>query len=204
MEKQIAIDIALKFANEKYGENGKRNYVLWHPGEIIEDDEIFYIPFLEEKVENQEVWVGAYKGVIIDKTTGEIFQPGSANLLEDWIWGFKLGFRKGRVDFTITKVNDHQKTIELIAELGMQYVVPELENGTIWKIPEMYNRKEIKKRISKLPCTFVNQGLTMGLRIIQEVVNSGAFEFEVKPTDFNIESICGELIDKNNLIKKSG
>ncbi len=203
MERQIAIEIALKFANEKYGKNGKRKFVLWNPEEIIEDDEIFYIPFLEEKDENQEVWIGAYKGVIIDKRTGELFQPGSAYPLEDWIWGFKLGFRKGRVDFTITKVNDHRRTVELIAELGMQYVVPELENGTIWKIPEMYNRKEIKKRISKLPCTFVNQGLTMGLSIIQEIVNSKVFEFELKPTDFNIERIYGELIDENNLIKNS-
>lgn len=73
MERQIVIEIVLKFVNEKYGKNGKCKFVLWNFEEIIEDDEIFYILFLEEKDENQEVWIGVYKGVIIDKRIGELF-----------------------------------------------------------------------------------------------------------------------------------
>lgn len=46
------IEIVLKFVNEKYGKNGKCKFVLWNFEEIIEDDEIFYILFLEEKDEN--------------------------------------------------------------------------------------------------------------------------------------------------------
>jgi len=201
MKKETAINKALKYANEEYGENDKVKFVLRKEYKIIEDDEIFYVPFIEEKTEHRKLWGGAYKGIIIDKTTGEMFQPGSAYPLEKWIWGFKLGFRKERVDFIIKKINNQKKTIELISNLGMQYVIPELEHGTIWKIPKTFNPKQIKKRISKLPCTFKNQGLTIALDTIQEILESKAFEFEIKTTDFTMEGIYGELIDKNHLIK---
>jgi len=201
MKKEAAINKVLKFANKQYGEHGKLKFILQKDQEIIEDDEIFYIPFVEAQIKNRKLWGGAYKGIIIDKSTGEMFQPGSVYPLEKWIWGFKLGFREKRLDFTIKKINNAKRTIELISNLGIQYVVPELEHGTIWKTPKTLNPKQIKKRISRLPCTFKNQGLTIALDTIQEILNSKAFEFEVKTTDFTIEGIYGELIDKNHLIK---
>lgn len=42
----------------------------------------------------------------------------------------------------------------------------------------------------------------MALDIIQKIINSKAFVFEVKPTDFQIEGISGELIDIHNLIEQ--
>ena len=109
-----------------------------------------------------------YKGVIIDKITGEIFQPGNAYILEKWIWGFKLGFRAKRLDFTIKKINDERRAIELISNLGIKYVTPKLEYGIIWKIPKTFNPKEIKKKNFKTSLYFQESRIDNGFRYYSE------------------------------------
>ncbi len=199
---EIAKEKVVQYANKRWGKVHKKDYVFNEEAEIIEKETLWYISFIEKNLQEREDWIGAAKGCVVDKETGELFQPGSAYPLETWIWGFELGFRGKRLDLTITKVNDEEKSIKILDDFGIQYVKPVLENGTIWKIPEMYSKEELRKRINELPCTFENQGLTIKLWVLKNLEESKAFEYQVNPTKYEYEDIYGELIDENNLIQE--
>lgn len=201
MELHEAIKIVIEHANKRWGERHGIEYTLDRKSKIIERQTLWFIPFTEKNMKSQR-WTGAQKGYIIDKETGVMLQPGSLHCLDTWIWAFELGFRGEPIDLTIKKIHNESKTIELLMSFGIFYVIPELENGIIWKISQQYSEEAIQKRLSVLPCTFKNQNLGAGHHILKEIVDSKAFEFEVKNTDYRYKNIGGELIDENNLIKE--
>lgn len=198
---ETAKEKVVEYANERWGKVHKKEYIFNEEAEIIEKDSLWYISFIEKKSEERKDWIGAAKGCIVDKETGELFQPGSAYSLDMWIWGFELGFRGKRLDLTITKINSLEQTLKILDDFGIQFVKPVMENGTIWKVPEYYSKEELRERINKLPCTFENQGLTIKLWVLKDLEESKAFEYHVNPTKCQYENIYGELIDENDLIK---
>ena len=197
MDFQSAVDKVLEFAKKRY----RQDFILNEEQQIIERETLWFIPFMEKKKEERKLWIGATKGAIIDKETGEILQPGSVFSIENWILCFELGFRHKLLDFTITKVKDKKRTIEILKKFEIGYVIPKLENGQISKTPLSYNSNQLKDRISNLPCTFKNQTFNFKHLVIKELKESKAFEYKVNPTDCKYEGIYGELIDENNLIK---
>ncbi|BDS12729.1 hypothetical protein [Aureispira anguillae] len=203
MTVEDATKLVLNKANKRWSKITGVDYILDKNSPIIEKETLWYIPFIEKDIAKREPWVGAFQGYIIEKNSGEMFQPGSAYSLDEWIWGFELGFRNNKIDFTISSIKDFTKTSRLITELGIQYVIPEYESGTTWMIPKHYTKEEITTRLKQLPCTFENQNLTIRLDIIKEILKSSALEFSIKNTTCSYKKeIHGELIDKNGLIKK--
>lgn len=197
MDFQSAVDKVLEFAKKRY----RQDFILDKEQQIIERETLWFIPFIEKKQEERKLWLGATKGAIIDKETGEILQPGSVFSVENWVLRFELGFRHKLLDFTITKINDEKRTIEILKKIEISYVIPKLENGQISKTPLSYNSNQLKERISNLPCTFKNQSFNFKHLVIQEMKESKAFEYKINPNYYEYEGIYGELIDINNLIK---
>jgi hypothetical protein len=200
---ETAKEKVVQYANEKYGKTHKKEYVFDEKTPVIEKQSLWYISFIEKNLEERVDWMGAAKGYIVDKVTGELFQPGSRYSLKTWIWGFELGFRDKCLDLTITKINNEEQTLKILGDFGINFVRPVLECGIIWKVPETYSKEELRERIRILPCTFENQGLTIKLWVLKELESSKAFEYQVNPTKSKYKNITGELLDENNLIKEA-
>lgn len=103
---------------------------------------------------------------------------------------------------TIFRVNDEEKSLNILTDFGIQYVKPAIENGEVCKLPQLYSRRELKSRLTRLPCTFENQGLTIKLWVLKDLVESKAFEDMMNPTTYQFENIYRELLDWDNLINE--
>jgi hypothetical protein len=182
-----AIEIVVEYANKRWGSVHNEEYVFDNEREVIEKETLWFIGFTEKNTEEKASWIGAEKGCIIHKRTGEFFQPGSAYSLDTWIWGFELGVREN-TDITINKINDMEKSMELLYQIRINY----LKNG---KSFNSYSKVELKERLSKLPCIFKNQRIAIKLWVLEELVKCKAFEFELNTTDSNYGAYMGEFID---------
>lgn len=162
---------------------------------IIEREPLWYIPFKELNPEPNNFLVGAFNGLIVDKKSNDYLQPGSALALEEWMYGFKIGLRGERYDLIIEKINDYRETLDMLDRLRLTYVKIENEGGTEWKIPKDFRRKEIKKRLYKLPCVFKNQSFTFLISEFKQIRNQRMFEYKLLKTENNNPKILGELIE---------
>ena len=162
---------------------------------IIDKETLWYIPFKELNPDPNVFLVGAYNGIIIDKQSRDYFQPGSALNLEEWMYGFRIGLRGKRYDLCIEKVNNYRAALEILDKLDLTYVKIEIEDGTEWKIPKTFKRKEVKKRLDKMPCVFKNQDFTFSIDIFKQIRNERIFEYELLKTKNVNLTILGELIE---------
>ena len=107
---------------------------------IIDYDFAWYVPFLRE-TPTDEILVGAWNGFFVDKSTGEMFQPGSGLPLEKWLIGFKIGLRYDKYDLHILKTKDTNGSVQVLKKLNLKYYIEELEGGTTWKIPRSFSKE---------------------------------------------------------------
>ena len=163
---------------------------------IIERETLWYMPFKNLKPDPNNILVGAYHGLIIDKESKDFLQPGSGLDLEEWMYGFKIGLRGERYDLIIEKIIDYRGTLDMLDKLRLIYVKIENEGGTAWKIPKEFKRKEIKKRLYKLPCVFKNQSFTFSIGEFRQIRNQHLFEYKLLKTENTNPKILGELIDE--------
>ncbi|WP_299555495.1 hypothetical protein [Seonamhaeicola sp.] len=190
-DKEKAIQITKSFLekNEIY-----KDYIV-DSFNILERESLWYIPFKELNPDPNNFLVGAYNGIIVDKSSSDFLQPGSALSLDEWIYGFEIGIRGKRYDLIIEKIIDYQKTLDILSKIGLNYVEIEVENGTEWKIPKDFKRKEIKKRLDKLPCKFKNQSFTYSIDEFKKIRNEQIFEYKLETTENTDSSILGELLN---------
>jgi len=162
---------------------------------ILEQETLWWVPFKEKNFDPAlNIILGAYYGLIIDKGSKEYFQPSTGPSLEEWMDAFKMGLIGKRYDLLIIKVNNQKNAIEVLEKLGLSYVKIEIEYGTEWKIPKEFNRKQIKKRLEKLPCIFKNQSFTGSTQELKRIRNERIFEYQLLKTENKDPRILGELI----------
>jgi hypothetical protein len=188
-EKAIRITKSFLEKNEIY-----IDYVV-DSSNILERESLWYIPFKELNPDSNTFLVGAYNGIIVDKSSSDFLQPGSALSLEEWIYGFEIGIRGKRYDLIIDKVVDYRKTLDILSKIGLKFVEIKVENGTEWKIPKDFKRKEIKRRLDKLPCEFKNQSFTYSIGEFKKIRNEQIFEYRLEITENTDSSILGELLN---------
>lgn len=171
-----------------------KSYIV-DSGNIVDKATLWYVPFKELNPDPNEILVGAYSGLIVDKNSTDYFQPGSGLDLEEWMYGFKIGLRGERYDLRIEKVNDYRATLDMLDKLRLSYVKIEVEGGTEWKIPKDFKRKEIKKRLDKIPCVFKNQAFTFSISEFKQISNERMFEYKLIKSENKDPRILGELIE---------
>lgn len=118
-------------------------------------------------------------GYIVEKEKGEVVQFGSAYAVEKNFEIYEKGLC-GRNDLVILKVRNLHETVRLLHKLQMSYIAPKIENGVEWRIPKPYNEKEIKQKISILPCVFKAQSFYFRFDEFQEIDKSKCFDYEIK------------------------
>lgn len=199
----FAIEQVVNYANERWGELSKAEFIFNEEEEILDLEDIWYIQFIEKNPAKREPWIGAGKGCIVDKLTGEMCQPGSRYTLEDQIWAFRLGIKGGHVDFSIIRINDMSKSIELISHLRVQYLVQNESGKYEVNDIEYYSEKQIKKKLENLPCIFKSQSLSLGISNLKEIIKNNVFHFKITKSQEKYGPYYGELITKKQLMKIS-
>jgi hypothetical protein len=119
-------------------------------------------------------------GLIVNKEDGHVFVFGSAFSLERDIAAYEAGFRYEKYDLTITSITDIETTASLLYELNMVYVIPELDNGTVWEIPQSYTVQQIKDLLRDLPYTFHDQSFYFHIEVFWRIEAIDCCQYELR------------------------
>lgn len=137
-------------------------------------------------------------GFIVERDSGRVFVFGSAYPRERWIANYERGFKYDRYDLNVVAVSDFRMAVGLLQRLGMQYVIPEEENGTTWMVPQNFTQDRIREKLARLPCVFANQAFWHRVDIFDEIDASGCCRYELHehPADSKSAKVYGEIVDK--------
>jgi hypothetical protein len=59
----------------------------------------------------------------------------------------------------IRKILDQRRLLDLLESFELDYVIPEIETDTIWRVAKRYNKKLLRKRLSEpMPIVFGYHG----------------------------------------------
>jgi hypothetical protein len=118
-------------------------------------------------------------GFLVERDGGKIVRFGSAYPPERWLADYERGFRFETYDLTIRSTRDLESTLELLAKLRMTYVVPEIEHGTVWRIPKNFTVKQLRERLSSLPATFNEQSFWNVTGVFTQIDACGCCKYEL-------------------------
>ena len=119
-------------------------------------------------------------GVLVEKTTGKTYEFGSAYSIEENLKIYELGyFQYEDWDIEITKVNRENEAIDRLAKLDIRYVVPEEEHGVVWKIPQIYTKKQLKTKLRILPVKFNLGNVYFVWEELESFKKQNAFEYQL-------------------------
>lgn len=155
------------------------------PDQIIERDYGWVLfPDSREYIETGDAMksrVGS-GGTLVLKADGRHIQFGSAYGVEQNLQIYELGYLDHESwDLVVSKIVDKRKATELISGLRIQYVVPTVQFGTEWRIPQEYTRKQIKQMM-RMPPVRLNVGPIYFLWESYEALkNQKYFEYHLEP-----------------------
>jgi hypothetical protein len=86
-------------------------------------------------------------------------------------------------DLVVTEVSQVDEAIRLLAMLEIRYVVPEVSNGTTWRIPKVYSHQQLRAKLSRLPCRLNVGYLYFKWQVLEHMKSSAAFRFSLVPND---------------------
>ena len=110
-------------------------------------------------------------GFIVERDDGYVFTFTAAESLEDNLASYEAGFRYDTYDLTILSISDREKTLYLLANIGLSYVIPEEEGGVVWRIPKRYTEEHLREMLVTLPYTFYHQDLTARYKAFSMVID---------------------------------
>jgi len=174
MNSQEARSIAEKWVTDTHGPR-----MTMEPNVLFEDDSYFVFGWSTRQFVETGDPCYAILGagpVVINKRDGRIFEYGSGVLGR----GVKAFVKNQRDRDTreselrrrfpeydsrksyrvrIFKIHDADRLLSLLNSFKLQYVVPEIESGTIWRVAKRYDGKLLQERlVSPLPITFGFKG----------------------------------------------
>jgi hypothetical protein len=118
-------------------------------------------------------------GLIVERNDGDVFEFGSAYPLERYLAAYEAGFKFDTYDLTILSIRDIQQTVRLLLSLKMQYVVPEEESETVWRIPQKFTEDQIRSALASLPHTFYDQKFDFGYETFLAIDKAGCCKYQL-------------------------
>jgi Immunity protein 35 len=118
-------------------------------------------------------------GFIVERDDGYVFEFGSRYPLERNLAAYEAGFKYDTYDLTILSVSDILQTVRLLLSLRMKYVIPEEENGTVWKIPQGYTEVQIRSALASLPYTFLDQKFYFQFEVFLSMDKAGCCKYQL-------------------------
>lgn len=128
---------------------------------------------------SDELLLGS-NGIIVNKQTGACFMLGSAYPVERDLKAYDEGFRFASYDLTITRVNDEERTLNMLLSLRISTVEPKVANEVEWRIPRLLSRSELRAAISNLPYTFRALTLYSHVEEVRQARKEGIVVFELR------------------------
>ena len=141
--------------------------------------------------------------VVINKRDGRIFEYGSGALgrgIEAFVRNqrdrdaresvlrrrFPEYDSRKNYSIRILKVHDADRLLALLNSFKLQYMIPEIEVGTIWRVVKQYDTKLLQERLSSpMPITFGYRGRAGSVDHLYELITA----------DEN-KKLCGIAIDE--------
>ncbi|MEM7590495.1 MAG: YrhB domain-containing protein [Cyanobacteria bacterium P01_A01_bin.83] len=132
-------------------------------------------------------------GTLVEKYTGNMYKFGSGFSLKDNLKIYELGyFRYRNWDIVIDTVRDETKTIKLLSQLNLSYVVPELAYGEVWTIPKKYSKNQLQNKIEQLPARFNIGSIYFQWSIIESYKKQSAFTYKLLKNQGYVNTIENE------------
>jgi hypothetical protein len=122
--------------------------------------------------------VGSH-GLIVNKANGKVCHLGSARAIDREIELYDKGYQFERYDLVIIECLHVEPALDSLEAISLQIAEPEFEHGTVWRIPRLFTRDELRVRLSAIPCVFGNQALNLRAELLEEAKDAGLFKFEV-------------------------
>lgn len=162
---------------------------------IVETDHAWYIPCRG----NRPTYIAGTTiyssfGYIVGKKRGDLHIPGTAYRIENWLLSYELGLLGGPYDLIITKVKNKELAKQYLQKLTLKYHIPELENGTTWRIPKTFTAEMIQERLQVLPCQFMNQHFHGNFEDFSEINRLQIFEYQLVKNTTSPKNEFGETI----------
>lgn len=119
-------------------------------------------------------------GVLVDRTTGDVHNLGSAFGLEYWTESYDRGLHipMGAV---VLSVGDRQRAASALIRLQMSYVIPEVAYGETWTIPKRYNQKDFIRSFDTLPVRFESQRLIFRMHDLDAIAVNSDVNIKLEP-----------------------
>jgi hypothetical protein len=123
-------------------------------------------------------------GILVEKTTGNTYEFGSAYSTDENLRIYELGyFQYENWDIEVIKVINKSKTIERLSKLGISYVVPEEEHGTVWKIPKTYTTEQLENKLKSLPVRFNLGNVYFRWDVLESLKEQSDFEYQLSENE---------------------
>lgn len=166
---------------------------------IIETDDLFcFVAQTLKYLESGNIFDMAIGGgyIFINKTDHRIFGYGSGMDFNTSIIDLRKSIkiekkiRKYIPDFdqqkkyaiSIVKVKNEEALIQILLQMDISYIIPEIVGTSIFRVSKPYKKKKIKERLINLPTTF--NLVTISLNILYEFVKKDSCEFHLIEFEF--------------------
>jgi hypothetical protein len=123
--------------------------------------------------------VAGSHGVIVNKLTGKIFSLGSAFPVERDLEFYDRGYQFERYDLVVLDVLDLDAALDVLLQIAPTAIEPTYEHGTVWRIPRLLTRHQLRDRMTCLPCVFEDVALYFQVEALEAARAAGILRCEV-------------------------
>lgn len=121
-------------------------------------------------------------GTLVLKADGRQIRFGSAFSVDENLHIYELGyFDHADWDLVITRIIDERESLDVICSLGIQYVVPTVQSGIEWRVPQQYTRKQIKDMIRATPLRLNVGCIYFKWKSFEKLKDQRYFEYRLEP-----------------------
>lgn len=124
--------------------------------------------------------VGSH-GLAVSKSTGDIYQFGSAFPIDRDLSMYDHGMDADRHDLVVLRVADFERSLAVLETIGPTVVELTYESGTVWRVPRRLTTDELRERLRQLPAIFPDLQLYFRFEAVEEARASGCFDFDLLP-----------------------
>ena len=121
-------------------------------------------------------------GILVESDGGRCVELGSRYSTRINLKIYEAGYLDhDDFDLIIRAISNLDEAMELLRDLRIRFVTPEVAYGVTWRIPKQYSASQLHQRLLKLPCRFNLGSLYFRYEVLELMKNSACLKFELVP-----------------------
>ena len=121
-------------------------------------------------------------GILVESDGGRCVKFGSRYTTNINLKIYEAGYLDhDDFDLIISAISNLDEAMELLRDLRIRFVTPEVAYGVTWRIPKQYSASQLHQRLLKLPCRFNLGSLYFRYEVLELMKNSACLKFELVP-----------------------